>query len=198
MKKLTFLSFFILNFSFLIVFPSCTRKEAPPPVDPAPIPPIYNFALQNVLSEFPAEIQTGNYSSNVQLIVFFRVDNPACRGSISDWNALQADFAPRGFTLIGALTDTREPDQIAPDALTMGATFPLGLASPPVLTAFGGPTALRAIPTSFLLSRDGALLRTYSGFEPLPRLREDIDHALDGKDLINRNPKTVAPEDNSP
>lgn len=198
MKKLIFLSFFILNFSFLLVFSSCTRKETPPPVDPTPIPPIHNFALQNLLSEFPAEIQTTNYAGQVQLIVFFRVDNPACRGSIPDWNALQADFSHRGFTLVGAITDTREPDQVSPDALTLGATFPLGLASPPVLTAFGGPSALRAIPTAFLLSRDGSLLRTYSGFEPLPRLREDIQHALDGNDLIDRNPKTVAPEDNSP
>ena len=198
MKKLIFLSFFILNFSFLLVFSSCTRKETPPPVAPVPIPPIHNFALQNLLSEFPAEIQTTNYSGQVQLIVFFRVDNPACRGSIPDWNALQADFSPRGFTLVGAITDQRAPDQVAPDALALGATFPLGLATPPVLTAFGGPSALRAIPTAFLLSRDGSLLRTYSGFEPLPRLREDIHHALDGQDLIDRNPKTTAPEDNDP
>jgi len=198
MKKLTFLSFLILNFSFLIVFPSCTRKEAPPPVEPEPLPPIHNFALINLLSEFPAEITTSNYFGNVQLIVFFRPDNPACRGSIPDWNALQADFAPRGFTLVGAITDHRKPNEISADTLTLGATFPLGLAETPVLNAFGGPTALRAIPTSFLLSRDGTLLRTYSGFEPLPRLREDIDHALDGKDLIDRNPKTVAPEDNTP
>ena len=198
MKKSKFFTFFILPFSFFIFLSSCTRKETPPPVEPVPIPPIHNFALQNLLSEFPAEIQTTNYSGQVQLIVFFRVDNPACRGSIPDWNALQADFSHRGFTLVGAIVDDRNPDLLGPEALALGATFPLGLATPPVLTAFGGPSALRAIPTAFLLSRGGSLLRTYSGFEPLPRLREDIHHALDGQDLIDRNPKTTAPEDNDP
>ena len=198
MKKLNFFPILILNFSFLLVFSSCTRKEVPPPTPPVTIPPIHNFSLQNILSEFPAEIKTTNYSGHVQLIVFLRVDNPACRGSIPDWNALQNDFSSRQFTLIGAITDSRKPDEISADALTLGATFPLGLAEEPVLIAFGGPSALRAIPTAFLLSRDGFLLRTYSGFEPLARLREDIDHALDGKDLIDRNSKTIAPEDNSP
>ena len=171
------------------------RKDAPLPPPP---PPIDDFTLKNLVSEFPGEIQTADYAGQVQLVVFLRTDDPACRGSIPDWNVLQKDFAPRGFTLLGAVVDDRRPDVIAPEAIALGAVWPLGLADDPVARAFGGPDALRAIPTSFLLSRDGALLRAYAGFEPLPNLRDDISRALDGQALADRKPQVVLPEDNTP
>ena len=47
-------------------------------------------------------------------------------------------------------------------------------------------------------SREGTLARAYPGFEPLPRLREDIALLLDGQPLTNHTPKIVLPEDNTP
>ena len=194
--KSQMLKFLILHSSLLILLSAaCSRKpEAPPP----PPPPVNDFALRNLVSEFPGELQTSAYTGQVQLIVFFRTDDAPCRGSIPDWNALQQEFAPRGFTLVGAIVDDRHPDVLGPEAIALGADFPLGLADEPVVRAFGGPDAIRAIPTAFLLSREGSLARAYPGFEPLPRLREDIALLLDGQPLTNHTPKVVLPEDNTP
>lgn len=188
---------FILHFSFLILFSASCGRKTPEP-EPVPVPPVSDFVLKNLASEFPSEIKTAEYAGKVQLILFFRTDDPACRGAIADWNALQKDFADRGFVLVGAIVDDRPAAQIAAEAVQLGAAFPLGLAEPPVVAAFGGPAAIRAIPTAFLLSRDGLPRRTYAGHEPLDRLRDDIARTLDGRDLVDRNPKAVAPEDNAP
>ena len=196
MKK-SFFKFFILYSSFFILLSACGRKEAPAPA-PLPVPPINNFTLQNLLSEFPGEIRTAEYAGKVQLVLFFRTDDPACRGSIPDWNGLQNDFMERGFVLVGAVVDSRPADVIAAEAAALGAVFPVGLALDNVVAAFGGPATIRAVPTAFLLSRDGARLRTYAGYEPLERLRADIGAALDGRKLPGAKPKNVAPEDNAP
>lgn len=196
-KFLLAAKFLILNCSFLILLAACGRKEAPAPA-PVPVPPISNFTLKNLLSEFPGEIRTAEYAGKVQLVLFFRTDDAACRGSIQDWNSLQKEFADRGFVLVGAVVDNRPPDVVAAEAVALGAAFPVGFAADPVVAAFGGPAAIRAIPTAFLLSRDGALLRTYAGYEPLDRYRADLAAALDGQPLPGAKSTTVAPEDNAP
>ena len=189
--------FVILNCSFLILLAACSRQKEAAPA-PVPVPPISNFTLKNLLSEFPGEIRTGEYAGKVQLVLFFRTDDAACRGSVADWNRLQKDFMDRGFVLVGAVVDSRPADILAAEAAGLGAAFPVGLAADPVVAAFGGPAAIRAIPTAFLLSRNGALLRTYAGYEPLERLRADIGAALDGQPLPGAKSPTIAPEDNAP
>ena len=117
-----FQQFFILNTTFLILLSAaCSRKqEAPPP----PPPPVNDFVLKNLVSEFPGELPTSAYAGQVQLIVFFRTDDAPCRGSIPAWNALQKEFAPRGFTLVGAIVDDRPAAQIAAEEEEMKAKRP--------------------------------------------------------------------------
>ena len=189
MKKF-FLRFFILNSAFLILLSAGCGRKKEAPVDLGPAPTISGFVLKNLASEFPGEIKTAEYADKVQLVLFFRTDDPACRGSIADWNALQKDFADRGFVLVGVVVDDRPVAQIAAEVVALRADFPVGLASDARLVeAFGGPAAIRAIPTAFLLGRDGAIARTYAGFEPLSALRDDVARVLDGQPLPSKTLK---------
>ncbi len=185
-----FIKFFILNCSFLILLASACGRKKEVPVDLGPAPAISDFVLKNLASEFPGEIKTADYADKVQLVLFFRSDDPACRGSIADWNGLQKDFADRGFVLVGVVVDDRPVAQIAAEVVALHADFPVGLAADARLVeAFGGPAAIRAIPTAFLLGRDGAIARTYAGFEPLPALRDDVARVLDGQPLPSKTLK---------
>ena len=185
-----FIKFFILNSSFLILLSTACSRKKEVPVDLGPAPAISDFVLENLASEFPGEIKTADYAGKVQLVLFFRSDDPACRGSIADWNGLQKDFADRGFVLVGVVVDDRPVAQIAAEVVALRADFPVGLASDARLVeAFGGPAAIRAIPTAFLLGRDGAIARTYAGFEPLPALRDDVARVLDGQPLPSKTLK---------
>ena len=185
-----FFKFLILNSTFLILLSTACSRKKEVPVDLGPAPAISDFVLKNLASEFPGEIKTAEYADKVQLVLFIRSDDPACRGSIADWNALQKDFADRGFVLVGVVVDDRPVAQIAAEVVALHADFPVGLASDARLVeAFGGPAAIRAIPTAFLLGRDGAIARTYAGFEPLPALRDDVARVLDGQPLPSKTLK---------
>ena len=184
------LQFFVLSSTiFILLSAACGRKkEAPAELGPAPV--VSDFVLKNLASEFPGEIKTAEYAGKVQLVLFLRTDDPACRGALADWNGLQKDFGDRGFALVGVVVDDRPVAHLAAEAAALGAAFPVGLAADARLVdAFGGPAAIRAIPTAFLLGRDGAIVRIYAGFEPLPSLRDDISCALDGQPLPKKPAK---------
>ena len=190
--------FCLLSSVFCLLFAtSCHRKPAAP-VEPGPPPTVSSFILQNLASEFPGEIHTTNFADKVQLVIFFRSDDAACRGALPAWTGLQNEFEARGFTLVGAVVeDDRHPDAIFAEVSALEISWPIGLANTPIVDAFGGPTAIRAIPTAFLIGRDGLVARHYAGFEPIQNLREDIDHLLNDQALPNRNPTVIAPEDNA-
>ena len=178
-------------FVLLLGLSACNRKPPEPP--PPPPPPVDALVLPNLLGHEPAEIRTDSLKGNVQLLVFLRTDDAPCRAAIADWNALQAEFAPRGFTVVGLVDDSRPLPVLSAEAATLGAAFPLGHAGERVAAAFGGPPALRAIPTAFLLNRNGAIVRTYSGFPPLDKIREDVDNSLERRRLSTLKPKDTQP-----
>jgi peroxiredoxin len=177
-----FLPVLILTLSFLFLFTSCGRKPAAPAVPAVPAT-ASSFVMPNLASEFPGEIRTADYAGKVQLVIFLRSDDPACRGSLRDWSALQDEFATRGFTLVGAIVDDRTRAVIAAEVAACEISWPVGLADASIVAAFGGPAAIRAIPTAFLLRRDGLIARVYPGFVSLPSLRTDIGQLLDGQPL---------------
>lgn len=160
-------------------------QEGPPPPPP---PPVSDISLRNLTGDSPAEIRNADHAGQVQLVIFLRTDDAPCRASLPAWAALLDEFGPRGFTVLGAVVDDRPPAILAAEAAELPLPFPIGLASDPVVAAFGGPSAIRAIPTSFLIDRDGQLVRTYPGFEPLDLIREDIDAALNRLPLPDRSP----------
>ena len=184
--------FLILNSTFLILLAGCGKKPAAPAVAPGPPPTVSGFVMKNLASEFPGEIRTTNYAGKVQLVLFLRSDDAACRGSLPAWTALQDEFASRGFTLVGAMVeDDRKPDDVFAEVSALNISWPVGLADAPIVEAFGGPSAIRAIPTAFLLGRNGLVARTYAGYEPLESLRADINLILDGQPLPPITPRKL-------
>ncbi len=189
-------SFFILPFAILILLSGCGRGPSTPEEPARPPQAANDLVLKNLTTEFPGEIRTAELAGQVQLILFFRSDDEACRGRIPDWNDLQDQFQSRGFTLVGAVVDNRSPEILSAELASLGLSWSAGLATDPVLKAFSSEAPVHAIPTAFLLSREGKIMRTYAGFEPISHIREDIDLLLNDQELPDRNPKTVAPEDN--
>lgn len=196
MNKTTAFSILSLSLCAALLLAACGRKPAPVET-PAPIPPVNNFQMQNLLSEFPGTITTADYAEQVQLIIFLRTDGAGIAQAIADWNTLQHDFAGDGFTVLGAVVDDRPNDQLTPEAIALNAAFPIGQADAPIVTAFGGAAAIRAIPTAFLLSRDGLILRTYTGFARPDNLRADITAALANHELPPPPPPYPPPEKES-
>lgn len=187
------MAFLLLALLGLLLLLSACSRCTPDPL-PAP-PPAHDLVLVNLADDFPGEIRTADYTGRVQLLIFFRTDDPPSRATLPEWNALQTDYASRGLTVIGIVADSRPAAQMAAEAATLGASFPIGLADDQVVAAFGGPLAIRAIPSAFLLDRDGQPLNDYPGFVPWPILRADIDAALDGHPLPSLAPAPDTADD---
>lgn len=184
---------FALPVCAALMLGACGRNGGPV-APPAPIPPIHNFQVQNLLAEFPDKIATGDYAEQVQLLLFLRTDGAGVASAIAGWNALQQEFSAAGFTVLGVVVDERPSAQLTAEATALNAAFPIGRADEAIVTAFGGRAAIRAIPTAFLLSRTGAILRAYAGFTPLAELRADIAAALADQPLPPPPPPYPPPE----
>ena len=194
----------LLAAALAAALPACKRAKAPESIitpDPDVPPPaaVNDFTMENLVSEFPGHIRSADHAGNPQLVLFFLPDDESCAASIPDWNALQRDYAPRGFTILGAIPDARPAIALRPllAALSTVPEFPTGRADSAIIAAFGSPTTLRVVPTAFLLDSTGAVVRLYQGYVRTEWIREDLDALLSGDSLPDHTPAGVLPEDNA-
>ncbi len=77
-----------------------------------------------------------------------------CIHEIPGYVALQKKYADRGLVIVGVSVDRRGESVVPPFAKKMAINYPLALATPDVIEAFGG---IGAIPTTLLIDRDGKI-----------------------------------------
>jgi hypothetical protein len=194
----------VLAAALVAALPACKRAKAPEallPSDPDVPPPaaINDFTMENLVGEFPGTVRSADYAGQPQLVLFFLADDESCASALPDWNALQRDYGPRGFTILGLIPDPRPAIALRPlvAALSPVPAFPTGRADSAIITAFGTPTALRVVPTAYLLDASGSVIRYYQGHTRPEWIREDLDALLSGAPLPDHAPAGVLPEDNA-
>ena len=99
-----------------------------------------------------------------------------CRQSLPLYESLYQEFSPQGFTIVAINLDEDEQDaekflQKHPVSYTV------------LLDPHGSAAAaweIRVMPTSFLLDRDGNVVKEYAGFQPshIADIRNDIQTLL--------------------
>jgi len=77
-----------------------------------------------------------------------------CIHEIPGYVALQKKYAERGLVIVGVSVDRKGESVVPPFAKKMSINYPLALATPEVLAAFGG---IEAIPTTLLIDREGKI-----------------------------------------
>lgn len=77
-----------------------------------------------------------------------------CIHEIPGYVALQKKYADRGLVIVGVSVDRKGETVVPPFAKKMSINYPLALATPEVIEAFGG---VEAIPTTLLIDRDGKI-----------------------------------------
>lgn len=190
--------------ALLVLLAACKpAKKAPETLlasDPGVPPPaaVDDFTMENLLSEFPSHIRSVDVRDRAQLVLFFLPDDPSCASTVPDWNAIQRDYASRGVTLLGLIPDSRATADLRPllDVLDPAPGFPVGRADSSIIVAFGSPSALRVVPTAYLLDASGSVVRYYPGHTRPEWLREDLDALLSDTPLPDHTPAGVLPEDN--
>ncbi len=169
------------------------KNEPPPPVKTAPAPPA-------ALASLPANIRDAglrtingktvklsDYAGKVVLVNLWATWCGPCRNETPELVKLHKEFQSRGVEMVGLTNDgdPREtPESVKSFVREFQVDYNIGWASPEVQIAFMQMTGRDAIPQSFIISRDGRILKKFVGFNPVstpPQIRQALEDALNGR-----------------
>lgn len=132
-----------------------------------------NFTLPSVKDG--AMVKASAYQGQAMLINFFATWCPPCRKEIPSLIQLQKEFGPKGFTVIGISTDQGGAGLVDKFAKKMEINYPVLLSDSETPSAFGG---IIGIPTSFLVNREGNIVKRYEGYVDRQTLVNDLTAIL--------------------
>jgi len=122
-----------------------------------------------------AMVKAGGYQGKAMLINFFATWCPPCRKEIPSLIQLQKDYGAKGFTVIGISTDQGGAGLVDKFAQKMEINYPVLLSDSETPTAFGG---ILGIPTSFLVNKEGNVVKRYDGYVDHQTLVNDLNAIL--------------------
>lgn len=115
------------------------------------------------------------YRGKAVLITFFATWCPPCLQEIPTLKELHAKFEQRGFAVVGLSVDEGGADPVARLVKQARINYPVLMADRATTRDFGNVVA---VPTSFLVNKQGHVVKKYPGFAPRNLLEKDIESVL--------------------
>ena len=123
-------------------------------------------------------ISSADFKGKVVVLAFWATWCPPCRAEIPGFVELQKQYGKSGVAVIGASVDSSdETVAVKKFAEKFGINYPVGLADQDAVRAFGG---VDAIPTTFIIDRDGRIVSRHIGFTEKADLEKEIKTLLHG------------------
>lgn len=121
------------------------------------------------------KVSSEDYKSKVLLITFFATWCPPCRQEIPTLKKLQGELGPEGFAVLGLSVDEGGSKIVKKLVDKEQINYPVLMADRSTANDFGG---IAGIPTSFLVNRQGNVVKKYPGYVPHKLLERDIKALL--------------------
>ena len=140
---------------------------------PAAGAPAAGWKLQDLNGK---TVSSADFKGKVVVLDFWATWCPPCRAEIPGFIELQNQYGKDGVAIIGASVDGR--DEIAAVkkfAEKLGVNYPVVLADDDTVRAFGG---VDAIPTTFIIDREGRIVSRHLGFTEKTELEKEIKTLL--------------------
>lgn len=131
------------------------------------------FSLPSVVDG--KDVSSRDFAGQVLLITFFATWCPPCRQEIPTLIKLQNDYAEQDFSVLGLSLDEQGPKVVAKLIEKENINYPILMAERRTVRDFGG---FAGIPTSFLVDREGRIVKRYPGYVPHSLLEKDIKEIL--------------------
>ncbi|MGD1210668.1 MAG: redoxin family protein [Candidatus Acidiferrales bacterium] len=129
-------------------------------------------------------VPLASLKGKVVLVNFWATWCEPCRGEIPILINLQKEYSGKGFTLLGAAMDEEGAKVVQPyvqsTQFNVGGqpqtmNYPIVLGTDAITDKFGG---LLGMPTSFLISRDGKIVKKYMGGINETQIKKDVESQL--------------------
>ncbi|MBW1749177.1 MAG: TlpA family protein disulfide reductase [Deltaproteobacteria bacterium] len=127
------------------------------------------FSLPSVVDG--TTVNSTAFKGKVLLVTFFATWCPPCRQEIPTLKKLQTELGPQGFSVLGLSVDESGPGIVAKLVEGEKINYPVLMADRSTADSFGG---IAGIPTSFLINRQGHVVKKYPGYIPHKLLERDI------------------------
>ncbi|MDX6443522.1 MAG: hypothetical protein QOH71_596 [Blastocatellia bacterium] len=165
-----------------------------PPTNPAPVPPAAFVSLPPDLRETKLQTLDGDslkladFADKVVILNIWATWCGPCRQEMPELVKMSSEYKTRGLVVLGIATTYNEHNDqahVKEYVKTQNVPYKIiwddGTLSAPLVQAVGGRSV---IPQSFVLSRDGRIVKHFQGFNPYstPQLmRQAIEEALNDK-----------------
>lgn len=176
---------------------SCTSSDEKPVASTPGVPPARTGARSqpaalsaDVLAARLKSVKGGtmalsDYSGKVMLVNLWATWCGPCKSEIPELVKLHREFASKGFEIVGLSTENPTNSEASVKSFVefFNMDYQVGWAPPEISLAFMQMTQRDAIPQSFIISRDGRVLKQFVGFSPVgtpPQIRQAIEDALKG------------------
>jgi len=142
---------------------------SPAPASPAAEPPRWQAAPDFQLQKLGGgTVQLSALRGKVVLVDFWATWCGPCRASIPHLNSLYAAHQKGGLEILGVSLDRARGDQsprtlVESFAENVQMDYPVLMGDQATAESFGG---IRAIPTAFLIDREGRIRNRYVGMQP--------------------------------
>ncbi len=130
------------------------------------------FVLRTLEGE---EVSLAELRGQVVLVNFWATWCPPCRIEMPGFERVYREKRDQGFTIVGISTDVTGPWVVTEFLRSREITFPVAMASVQVRRDYGG---VHALPTSFLIDREGRIRHQVTGLFAEPALRRAVEHLL--------------------
>jgi peroxiredoxin len=127
-----------------------------------------DFALTDLSGK---TVRLADFKGEIVLLDFWATWCAPCREEIPDFVELQKQYAEKGFTFLGISLDEEGAAVVKPFTQELGINYPVVIGNTQVSAAYGG---IQALPTAFLIGRDGRILEAFVG----DRAKADFERAI--------------------
>jgi cytochrome c biogenesis protein CcmG/thiol:disulfide interchange protein DsbE len=164
---------FLIIFLIPVIISACTVKEE------EERKPAADFSIPDLEGKL---VSLSDYKGQVVMINFWATWCTPCREEIPGFVELQTKYGPEGFTILGLTIDTIDPEEVKEFAIEFKMNYPvlyLGKQKKQVMKDYFN---FRGIPTSFLIDRDGLIIRKVTGLMEKSFWDKEIRTALKEKE----------------